>query len=156
MTPQPIATAPKGKRILVYCQRKATSEGWWEIAEYDEEIYAGWLDDAVDGEILLVQPTYWLPLPPLPTPPMTKQQLKDSIIECVIASDPPYPTLKLASLVDKIWGQPFDGETEKITPVTEESSTPSCGQDLMSPRVTCDLWLMGKCATTTSCVNPKN
>lgn len=68
MTPQPIATAPKGTRILVYCQRKATNEGWWQIAEYDEEI-GEWLDDAVDGEICLVKPTCWLPLPLAPTQP---------------------------------------------------------------------------------------
>ena len=64
-TPQPIATAPEYTRILVYCQRPQVNTGWWQVAEYDEEI-GEWLDDAVDGELLLVKPTCWLPLPPLP------------------------------------------------------------------------------------------
>jgi hypothetical protein len=45
---------------------------------------------------------------------MTKKELNDSIVRCIILSDPPYPTVKIAKLVDAIWGQPFDGETEKI------------------------------------------
>ena len=65
MTPQPIATAPKERRILVYCQRAATSEGWWQIGQFDQEI-GEWLDDVVDGELLLVKPTCWLPLPCCP------------------------------------------------------------------------------------------
>ena len=62
MTPQPIATAPEYTRILVYCQRPQVNTGWWQIAEYDEE-RGEWLEDVVDGEILLVKPTCWLPLP---------------------------------------------------------------------------------------------
>lgn len=64
--PQPIATAPEYTRVLVYCQRVAVNTGWWQIAEFDEDI-GEWLDDAVDGELLLVKPTLWLPLPPAPT-----------------------------------------------------------------------------------------
>lgn len=69
MTPQPISTAPEYTRMLVYCQRPAVNTGWWQIAEFDEEI-GEWLDDAVDGESCLVKPTYWLPLPP---PPVTEE-----------------------------------------------------------------------------------
>jgi len=54
---------------------------------------------------------------------MTKKELHDSIVGCITLSDPPYPTVKIAKLVDAIWGQPFDGETKKIKPATEESST---------------------------------
>ena len=66
--PQPIDSAPKYTRTLVYCHRPQVNTGWWQIAEYDEEI-GEWLDDAVDGEICLVKPTCWLPLPPAPTQP---------------------------------------------------------------------------------------
>jgi hypothetical protein len=45
---------------------------------------------------------------------MTKKELNDCIVMCMTLSDPPYPTVKIAKLVDAIWGQPFDGETEKI------------------------------------------
>lgn len=64
--PLPIDSAPKYTRTLVYCQRPQVNTGWWQVAEYDEEI-GEWLDDAVDGEICLVKPTCWLPLPPPPT-----------------------------------------------------------------------------------------
>ena len=66
--PLPIDSAPKYTRTLVYCQRPQVNTGWWQIAEYDEEI-GEWLDDAVDGEICLFKPTCWLPLPPAPTQP---------------------------------------------------------------------------------------
>ena len=67
MTPQPIATAPKGKRILVYCPRKVESEGWWQVGTFDEET-CRWIDDGWPDS-LLVQPTLWLPLPAQPTQP---------------------------------------------------------------------------------------
>ncbi len=53
---------------------------------------------------------------------MTKKELNDFIIMCITMSDPPYPTIKIGKLVDGICGQPFDGETEKIRPATEQSS----------------------------------
>lgn len=53
---------------------------------------------------------------------MTRDELHDCIVRCITLSNPPYPTVKIAKLVEEIWGQPFDGETERIKPVTEESS----------------------------------
>jgi hypothetical protein len=52
---------------------------------------------------------------------MTKKELHDSIVGCITLSDPPYPTIKIGKLVDAIWGQPFDGETEKIQSFAEKS-----------------------------------
>jgi hypothetical protein len=46
---------------------------------------------------------------------MTRDELHDSIVRCITLSDPPYPTVKIAKLVEEIWGQPFDGETEETT-----------------------------------------
>ena len=66
-TPQPIATAPKGKRILLYCPRKVESEGWWQVGTFDEDT-CRWIDDDYEPGCMLVQPTYWLPWPPPPTP----------------------------------------------------------------------------------------
>jgi len=65
MTPQPISTAPSGQRILLYCQRKSTDEGWWQIGMMCPDVRR-WIDD-VEIDWLLVQPIYWMPLPPTPT-----------------------------------------------------------------------------------------
>jgi len=75
MTPQPISTAPSGQRILLYCQRPTQPEGWWQT------LPEGWwqigllctdigqfIDDDSEPNWLLVQPTYWLPLPQPPQP----------------------------------------------------------------------------------------
>jgi hypothetical protein len=43
---------------------------------------------------------------------MTKKELNDCIVRCITLSDPPYPTVKIEKLVEEIWGQPFDGETD--------------------------------------------
>lgn len=67
MTPQPISTAPSGQRILLYCQRKATDEGWWEIGTTNS--FGEWINDEFDPSLLLTQPTFWLPVPPTPTQP---------------------------------------------------------------------------------------
>ena len=65
-TPQPIATAPKGTRILLYCQRNTYDEGWWEIGQfYGQE--NRWMNDEDEPKLGQTQPTLWLPLPPLPT-----------------------------------------------------------------------------------------
>lgn len=65
MTPQPISTAPKGTRILVYCQRGTLGEGWWEIGQfYGQE--GRWMNDEDEPKLGITQPTCWLPLPPLP------------------------------------------------------------------------------------------
>lgn len=64
-TPQPIATAPKGKRILLYCPRKIASEGWWQIGTFDEDTRQ-WIDDDYEPQSMLVQPTHWMPWPPAP------------------------------------------------------------------------------------------
>jgi len=66
ITPQPISTAPKGTRILLYCQRKATDEGWWEIGQFYGQI-GRWMNDEFFVSLMLTQPTLWLPLPPTPT-----------------------------------------------------------------------------------------
>jgi hypothetical protein len=67
MTPQPISTAPQGQRILLYCQRKSTDEGWWQIGLLCTDI-GKFIDDDSEPNWLLVQPSFWLPLPPQPTP----------------------------------------------------------------------------------------
>jgi len=67
-TPQPISTAPKGTRILLYCQRKATVDGWWEIGQFCRQLRR-WMNDDSEPNWRLVQPTYWMPLPPTPTQP---------------------------------------------------------------------------------------
>lgn len=66
-TPQPIATAPKGRRILVYCPRKIESEGWWQVGTFDEDT-CRWIDDDYEPGCMLVQPTYWMPWPQPPQP----------------------------------------------------------------------------------------
>jgi len=67
ITPQPISTAPSGQRILLYCQRKSTDEGWWQIGMLCPDIHR-WIDDDYEPDWLLVQPTYWMPLPQPPQP----------------------------------------------------------------------------------------
>ena len=66
MTPQPIASAPKGTRILLYCHRKKTDEGWWQIGMLCPDVRR-WIDDDCEPDWLLVQPSFWLPLPAQPT-----------------------------------------------------------------------------------------
>lgn len=67
ITPQSISTAPKGTRILLYCQRSTSDEGWWEIGQfYGQE--NRWMNDEDEPKLGQTQPTLWLPLPPLPTP----------------------------------------------------------------------------------------
>ena len=67
MTPQPIATAPKGQRILLYCQRAVESEGWWQIGTHCPDVHR-WIDDDYEPDWMLVQPSYWMPLPAHPQP----------------------------------------------------------------------------------------
>ena len=62
MTPQPISTAPSGQRILLYCQRAVESEGWWQIGMMCLDVHR-WIDDDYEPDWMLVQPSYWLPLP---------------------------------------------------------------------------------------------
>jgi hypothetical protein len=66
-TPQPISTAPSGQRILLYCQRKSTDEGWWQIGMLCPDVRR-WIDDDYEPDWMLVQPSYWLPLPEHPQP----------------------------------------------------------------------------------------
>jgi hypothetical protein len=68
MTPQPVSTAPKGTRILLYCQRAVESDGWWQIGLLCTDI-GRFIDDDSEPNWLLVQPTYWLPLPAHPARP---------------------------------------------------------------------------------------
>lgn len=68
MTPQPILTAPKGQRILLYCKRKSTDEGWWQVGMHCPD-FNRWIEDDSERNWMLVQPTLWLPLPALPTQP---------------------------------------------------------------------------------------
>ena len=68
ITPQPISTAPSGQRILLYCQRKETGEGWWQIGMLCPDVRR-WIDDDCEPDWLLVQPSFWLPLPAQPTKP---------------------------------------------------------------------------------------
>lgn len=49
---------------------------------------------------------------------MTREELYSTIFEAIINFD----SRRFHGIVDKIWGQPFDGETERIKPTTEESS----------------------------------
>lgn len=49
---------------------------------------------------------------------MTRTELYDRITQCL----PSGYRYEIGQAVEEIWGQPFDGETEKIKPVTEESS----------------------------------
>jgi len=67
MTPQPISTAPQGQRILLYCKRPIESEGWWQIGLLCTDI-GRFIDDDSEPDWLLVQPTYWIPLPQPPQP----------------------------------------------------------------------------------------
>jgi hypothetical protein len=67
ITPQPISTAPQGQRILLYCQRKSTDEGWWQIGLLCTDI-GKFIDDDSEPNWLLVQPSYWMPLPQPPQP----------------------------------------------------------------------------------------
>jgi hypothetical protein len=75
MTPQPISTAPKGERILLYCNRPTQPEGWWttqpegwwQIGMMCPDVHR-WIDDDYEPDWLLVQPTYWMPLPQPPQP----------------------------------------------------------------------------------------
>jgi hypothetical protein len=68
MTPQPVSTAPKGERILLYCRRNTLDEGWWEIGQFYGDI-GRWMNDEDEPKLGLTQPTLWLPLPALPTQP---------------------------------------------------------------------------------------
>ncbi len=87
MTPQPISSAPKGELILLYCQRTAAVEdwwensrepGWWELGKYDKGRGVWINDDYYPGD-LTAQPTFWLSLPTPPwlslSPPPPTQQL---------------------------------------------------------------------------------
>lgn len=65
ITPQPISTAPEGQRIHLYCQRKETGEGWWQIGMHCPDVRR-WIDDDYEPNWLLVQPSFWLPLPAQP------------------------------------------------------------------------------------------
>jgi hypothetical protein len=67
ITPQPVSTAPKGTRILLYCKRPIESEGWWQIGMHCPDV-CRWIDDDYEPDWMLVQPTYWLPLPQPPQP----------------------------------------------------------------------------------------
>jgi len=79
MTPQPISTAPKGQRILLYCKRPIESEGWWQIGMMCLDVRR-WIDDDYEPDWLLVQPTYWLPLPPQPTQPVAEDSSVTSAV----------------------------------------------------------------------------
>jgi hypothetical protein len=68
MTPQPISTAPSGQRILLYCQRAVESEGWWQIGMHCPDVHR-WIDDDYEPDWMLVQPSYWMPLPAQPPQP---------------------------------------------------------------------------------------
>jgi len=68
MTPQPISTAPSGQRILLYCQRAVESEGWWQIGMMCPDVHR-WIDDDYEPDWMLVQPSFWMPLPEHPTQP---------------------------------------------------------------------------------------
>ena len=59
---QPIKTAPKGERILVFLQQNSTDEGYWQCGTFDEDS-GRWMDDGWP-DYLILTPTYWLPLPP--------------------------------------------------------------------------------------------
>jgi hypothetical protein len=48
---------------------------------------------------------------------MTRTELYDRITQCL----PSGYRYEISQAVEEIWGQPFDGETEKIKPATEES-----------------------------------
>jgi hypothetical protein len=65
--PQTISTAPIGQRILLYCKRPIESEGWWQIGMLCPDIHR-WIDDDYEPDWMLVQPSYWLPLPQPPQP----------------------------------------------------------------------------------------
>lgn len=67
MSPQPISTAPSGQRILLYCQRAVEPEGWWQIGMHCPDV-CRWVDDDYEPDWMLVQPSFWMPLPPHPTP----------------------------------------------------------------------------------------
>jgi hypothetical protein len=175
MTPEPISTAPSGQRILLYCQRKATDEGWWEIGTTNS--FGEWINDEFDPSLLLTQPTFWLPMPATPTQPQAIDPLSDvrakaetgdaqaqyslgrayrfgygvakDMVEAVKwyrkAAEQGHTTAQtnlgsayscgvwvqkdltesakwFRKAAELIWGQPFDGETEKIRQVNEESS----------------------------------
>ena len=49
---------------------------------------------------------------------MTRTELYDRITQCL----PSGYRYEIGQAVEEIWGQPFDGETERIKPTTEESS----------------------------------
>ena len=66
---------------------------------------------------------------------MTKKELHDSIVGCITLSDPPYPTVKIAELAAAIWGQPFDGETEKVNTAKSASVTSEIPQTSPAPFV---------------------
>lgn len=71
---------------------------------------------------------------------MTSHELYDLLKKCGWETDP-------ESVFHKIWGQPFDGVTERIKPATEESSATSCGQNPLHPRENCSWWQIGRCPT---------
>jgi hypothetical protein len=67
ITPQPISTAPKGERIQLYCQHPTQPVGWWQIGMMCLDVHR-WIDDDYEPDWMLVQPSYWLPLPQPPQP----------------------------------------------------------------------------------------
>jgi len=79
MTPQPISTAPKGQRVLVYCFLKSIDEGWWEIGSTNS--FDEWINDEFFVSLMLTQPTYWLPLPPIPNQPVAEDSSVTSAVK---------------------------------------------------------------------------
>lgn len=62
---QPIATAPKDQRCIVWNGQERYAAHWGQNPFTDDEawIVAGW---GSDGDQLLVKPTHWMPLPAAP------------------------------------------------------------------------------------------
>lgn len=56
---------------------------------------------------------------------MTREELYSTIFEAIINFD----SRRFHGIVDKIWGQPFDGETERINTAKSASSTSLATED---------------------------
>ena len=88
---------------------------------------------------------------------MTRPELKTVLDECMKNR---YPVPKI---MDAIWGQPFDGETERTlnkdgqeTHAPKDSSLVACVNSGTgdSPRENCALWVFRQCKT--NCIQSGN
>lgn len=67
---QPIETAPKGCKILIFNPWLGPIRGWWDTDEYAKKPRPYWSNDSEHSYGILTtranQPTHWMPLPTAP------------------------------------------------------------------------------------------